>query len=178
MWGSTMGLDYLKSKLLDYKDKWPYLEEQNNPFAIVVMAHLKALETKKDHPLRKQWKTELTKLLYKKGYPRSEILNLYSFIDWVLTLPEALEKIFIEDLRDYEKEKKMPYITSAERIGRKEGRKEGRQEGYRDLIQNMKKNNLSDQEIARLTNLDIEIIRKILNNEHVEIPLHLLNPDS
>ena len=76
----------------------------------------------------------------------------------------------------------MPYITSAERIGRKEGRKEGkqegRQEGYRDLIQNMKKNNLSDQEIARLTNLDIEIIKKILNKEHVEIPLHLLNSDS
>ncbi len=182
MWGSTMGLVYLKSKLLDYKDKWPYLEEQNNPFAIVVMAHLKALETKKDHPLRKQWKTELTKLLYKKGYSRSEILNLYSFIDWVLTLPEALEKIFLDDLREYEKEKKMPYITSAERIGRKEGRQEGRQEGTYNtclnLIQNMKKNNLSDQEIARLTNLDIEIIKKILNKEHVEIPLHLLNSDS
>jgi hypothetical protein len=42
----------------------------------------------------------------------------------------------------------------------------------------MKKNNLSDQEIARLTNLDIEIIKKILNKEHVEIPLHLLNSDS
>jgi predicted transposase/invertase (TIGR01784 family) len=93
-------------------------------------------------------------------------------------LPEALEKIFLEDLREYEKEREMPYITSAERIGRKEGRQEGRQEGYRDLIQNMKKNNLSDQEIARLTNLDIEIIKKILNKEHVEIPLHLLNSDS
>jgi len=92
----------------------------------------------------------------------------------------------------------MPYITSAERIGRKEGRQEGRKEGRQEgrkegrkegrqegtyntclnLIQNMKKNNLSDQEIARLTNLDIEIIKKILNKEHVEIPLHLLESDS
>lgn len=66
----------------------------------------------------------LTKLLYEKGYSKKQILELYSFVDWVLTLPEALEKIFLEDLRTYEKEKKMPYITSAERLGRKEGRHE------------------------------------------------------
>ncbi len=53
---------------------------------------------------------------------------MYRFIDWVLTLPEALEKIFLENLRQYEKEKNMPYITSAERIGKKEGKKEGRKE--------------------------------------------------
>ena len=76
-----------------YKKKWAYLERQDNPFAIVVMAHLKALETRKDHSLRKQWKTELTRLLYERGYSRTGIINLYRFIDWVLTLPEVLEEI-------------------------------------------------------------------------------------
>jgi len=38
-----MGLDYLKTKLLDYKNKWLYLENHDNPFTIVVMAHLKAM---------------------------------------------------------------------------------------------------------------------------------------
>ena len=52
-----------KVKLLDYKKRWNYLQKEENPFAIVVMAHLKALETKKDNALRKQWKTELTKFL-------------------------------------------------------------------------------------------------------------------
>lgn len=51
MWGSSMGLDYLKTKLLEYQDRWQYLSEQDNPFAIVVMAHLKALETKNDYSL-------------------------------------------------------------------------------------------------------------------------------
>ncbi len=125
---ATMGLDYLTSKLLDYKGKWEYLERQDNPFAIVVMAHLRALETRKDHLLRKQWKTELTRLLYEKGYSRTAVINLYRFIDWVLTLPDALEEIFLEELKAYEKEKNMPYITSAERIGRKKGKQEGRQE--------------------------------------------------
>jgi flagellar biosynthesis/type III secretory pathway protein FliH len=130
-------------------------------------------------------KIGLTKLLYQKGYSRTGVLNLYAFIDWVLALPDALEKIFLEDLREFEKEKKMPYITSAERIGRKEGQKEGQKEGRKEgayntcvnLIQNMKKNNLTGQEIARLTNLDIEIVNKILNKEQIEIPLHLLNRD-
>jgi hypothetical protein len=174
MWGSAMGLNFIKTKLLDYKEKWTYLKSHDNPFAIVVMAHLKAIETRKNHSLRKQWKVELTKLLYEKGYSKEQVLDLYSFIDWVLTLPAALEKIFLEDLRSYEKEKDMPYVTSAERIGRKEGRKEGKLELYIDLIQNMKNNNLSEQEIAKLTNLDIEIVRKVLNNEKFEIPLHLL----
>ena len=68
MWGCRMELDYLKIKLLDYKDKWSYLENSDNPFAIVVMAHLKALESRKDNSLRQQWKIELTKFLYQKGY--------------------------------------------------------------------------------------------------------------
>ena len=38
----------------------------------------------------------------------------------------------------------------------------------------MKNNNLSDQEIAKLANTDIETIKKIINKEPVEIPLHLL----
>jgi len=65
----------------------------------------------------------------------------------------------------------MPYITSAERLGRKEGKREL----YIELIRNMKNNNLSEQEIARLINLDIELVKKVLSNEHVDIPLHLLD---
>jgi predicted transposase/invertase (TIGR01784 family) len=181
MWGSTMGLEFIKTKLLDYKDKWQYLENHDNPFAIVVMAHLKALETRKDHVSRKQWKMGLTRLLYQKGYSRAEVLNLYAFIDWVLTLPENIEKAFLTDLQEYEKEKKMPYITSAERLGRKEGRKEGQKEGayntFVHLIRNMKMNQLTEQEIACLINIDIETVKKIINHEPVDIPIHLLSPN-
>jgi hypothetical protein len=153
----------------------------DNPFAIVVMAHLKALETKKDNTLRKQWKIELTRLLYQRGYSKKWILALYSFIDWVLSLPEELEKIFLEDLKTYEREKNMPYVTSAERIGRKEGKREGKREGgyvtFLNLVQNMKKNNLSEAEIARMTGCEVEVVRRILNNEQVDIPGYLLEKE-
>jgi predicted transposase/invertase (TIGR01784 family) len=176
MWGSVMGLDYLKIKLLDYKKKWDQLKEEKNPFAIVVMAHLRALETRMDRALRKQWKTELTRLLYERDYSKDQILKLYSFIDWLLTLPEELEEIFLEDLQTYEKERKMRYITSAERIGIKKGRREGSYKTYFKLIQNMKRKNFADQEICELTNLDMDTVKKIMNNDPmVDIPLHLLD---
>jgi predicted transposase/invertase (TIGR01784 family) len=69
-------------------------------------------------------------------------------------------------------------MTTAEKL-RQEGMQEGHQEGsYKtmvSLVRNAKKNGLSEEMIARIANLDITLIRKILNNEPVEIPLHLLS---
>ncbi len=72
-------------------------------------------------------------------------------------------------------------MTTAERL-RQEGRKLGRQEGayltYAKFIRRMKKNNLSKKEIAKISNIDTETIDKILNNQLIEIPLNLLDPNS
>ena len=42
-----------------YKQDWSSLEGNRNPFSTVVMAHLKAQETKKDYEIRKDWKLRL-----------------------------------------------------------------------------------------------------------------------
>jgi predicted transposase/invertase (TIGR01784 family) len=81
-------------------------------------------------------------------------------------------------------------MTTAEKLrqegmqkGRQEGRQEGMQKGIQkgshktmvSLVRNAKKNGLSEEMIAQIANLDITLVRKILNNEPVEIPLHLLS---
>jgi hypothetical protein len=38
-------------------------------------------------------------------------------VDWLMMLPHDLTKQFTQNLIAYEEEKKMPYVTSAERIG-------------------------------------------------------------
>jgi hypothetical protein len=43
--GCRAGLHFPVVKLLDYRADWAALENSDNPFATVVMAHLKALET-------------------------------------------------------------------------------------------------------------------------------------
>jgi hypothetical protein len=63
-----------------------------------------------------------------KGFRREDILALYRFIDWLLQLPDFLEKEFRSDIVKNE-EQLMPYVTSFERFAREEGRNEGRQEG-------------------------------------------------
>ena len=66
---------------------------------------------------------------YDKGYSKEEILLLYRFIDWLLVLPEEINRRFHEEIIRYEEEKRMPYITTAERIGMEKGIQQGIQQG-------------------------------------------------
>ena len=116
-------------KLLDWRDRMAELESSDNPFATVVMAHLKVHETKRSSQKRKAWKFNLTKALYEKGYERQQILDLYRFIDWVMILPEAVEKEFWQELQTFEEERKVTYVTNAERFGFERGIQAGEQTG-------------------------------------------------
>ena len=106
---------------MDYETQWNQLEQSRNPFAVVVMSHLKTRETTDSAIDRKTWKLRLVKRLYELGYSRSEVLNLFRFIDWVVILPEGLKRTFWDELKTYEEDRKMPYITSVEEIGYERG---------------------------------------------------------
>ncbi|MBT4836419.1 MAG: hypothetical protein HON94_03640 [Methylococcales bacterium] len=120
IWGCELSFKFPIIKLLDYVRDWAKIESNNNPFAIIVMAQLKA-KLLKDDLERKDWKFSLTKRLYERNYSKQDILELYTFIDWILALPENLEKKFLRELSEFEKEKAMQYVTSAERFGRQDG---------------------------------------------------------
>jgi len=130
-WGCEVHFRFPVEKLLDWNRRWADLEESANPFALVLMAHLKAQESK-DGATRKGWKLRLMRLMYQRRYNRQQILELFRVIDWLLQLPEDLERDFTRELTAFEEQEKMPYITSVERIGRQEGRREGRQEGRQE----------------------------------------------
>ncbi|MCP4346719.1 MAG: hypothetical protein GY795_14475 [Desulfobacterales bacterium] len=105
---------------MDYGKNWQKLEQNPNPFAVVVMAHLKARQIKDDRE-RKRWKLRLIRMLYERGYGKKHILELFRFIDWLLVLPEKLEIQFQEELTHMTEENEMPYVTSIERIAEKKG---------------------------------------------------------
>ena len=129
LWGYGIRFTFRAVKLLDYRPELARLEASQNPFAIVVLAHLKAQETRRDPRARLRAKLAVMRRLYARGYNREHILGPFRFIDWVMRLPEDLERAFWSDWQEYEEEKQMRYVTSVERIGREEGRVEGRQEG-------------------------------------------------
>ncbi|NJM69897.1 MAG: hypothetical protein HC862_06525 [Scytonema sp. RU_4_4] len=101
---------------------WKMLEASDNPFAVVVMAHRKTQDMTQAARERLQWKLRLIKGLYKRGYSRQDILDIFGILDRMMRLPEPLELTLLDELRQFEEENQMPYISSIERIGRQEER--------------------------------------------------------
>jgi SOS response regulatory protein OraA/RecX len=163
--GSRLTFEFTAIKLLDYREQWSALETSNNPFATVVMAHLKAQETQTKSLERKNWKFQLVRELYEKGYNRSQVLDLFRFIDWIIVLPEGLSNSFWNDLKSYEQEKKMTYITSVEKIGFKRGQQEGRKEGEQKIILKMLGKGMSVEEIATITDLSIAEVEHLAQSQ-------------
>jgi len=104
-------------KLLDYRPKIAELEKSKNPFAVITLTYLRLMEAKNDTAMKYFWKFTLIKSLYRKGYTKEDIRQLYKFIDWIVTLPKELEEKLVYEIKETEEAKSMPIVTNAEKIG-------------------------------------------------------------
>ncbi|BAY68230.1 hypothetical protein DSM107007_03900 [Nostoc sp. PCC 7120 = FACHB-418] len=78
------------------------------------MAHLRTKATNSNLSAREQWKWNLARLLYERGYNRKEIVDLYKVIDLMMALSPDLQLSFEEKLANYQEERKMPLLTNIE----------------------------------------------------------------
>jgi hypothetical protein len=121
LFGCEAGIRFPPVKLLDFADQEAALEASTNPFARVVLAHLKARETHGDPVGRHAWKVRLVRGLYERGFSAKDVRELFRLIDWMMELPPVLEDVFWQDLAHIQEERRMPFITTPERVGRREG---------------------------------------------------------
>jgi hypothetical protein len=131
--GCRHRLDFPIVKLLDYRERISELEQHPNPFALVVLAHLRAQESHPTSTPRKMAKLQLLRILLRRGYLRKEINQLLRFIDWVLTLPEEEEQEVRQVLESEDVQMKK-YVTSWERMAKEEGKLEGKLEGQLESL--------------------------------------------
>jgi hypothetical protein len=124
-WYSRTGLETEPVKLLDYANQVEALERDPNPFALIVLAHLKTLETRDQPDARRGWKVRVIKGLYERGLKAEDVRELFRIIDWLMNLPKPLEKLFWDEIEQLQEEKRMPYIPHIQRIWREEGLHEG-----------------------------------------------------
>ena len=124
-WGFRTSMEFPIVKLLDYAAKYRELESDPNPFAVVVLAHLKALDTRRSPADRLAWKMRLVKGLYGRRMDPEDVRHLFRFINWVMDLPAPQERVFEEELDAYQREKHMPFIDFVERRGLEKGLLEG-----------------------------------------------------
>lgn len=125
-WGSEMRLHFPTVKLLDYAAQWEALEQNPNPFAVVVMAHVKTQATRGKAQARLRWKINVVKGMYQRGYKRKDVLELLRFIDWIMALPPRMERGFWQEVHKIEEADKMRYVMSIERIAMQDGIEQGR----------------------------------------------------
>jgi hypothetical protein len=133
-WGCTVDFRFPTVKLLDWVDRWAELEASDNLFALVVMAQLRA-KLSREGENRRKWKYRLLQSLYDRGCDRETIQQLFRVIDWMIRLPEELERQLLTDIYRLEEERHMPYVTSAERFGMERGHALGMEKGMQQGIE-------------------------------------------
>ncbi|MCZ6678330.1 MAG: transposase [Candidatus Poribacteria bacterium] len=131
-YGSGIEFQYLTFKLIDYeRDK---LEAEDNPIALVILAAQERERLRRSQD-RFNTKWYLIRKLYERGYSRAEITGLFEFIDWVLQLSDTEEKRLWEQVKALEEVRRMPYVTSGERIGMEKGLQQGLQQMVLEAVE-------------------------------------------
>ncbi|MGV3723472.1 MAG: transposase [Actinomycetota bacterium] len=136
IWDCRPSIEFPVVKLLDFESRWEELEQSDNPFAFVVMAHLQAVRTRRKPQSRLEWKLRIARGLLNRGHSREDVLHLVRYIDWIMTLPTQLEERFKTTLEEEAQEKKMSFMTVWERHGHEEGLRKGiHQEGVAAVLE-------------------------------------------
>jgi len=169
-WGFELKMKTPIVKIIDYKDKVEELEKHKNPMALVVLSLLESFKAEKKD-IKFNIKLNLIRKLYSKGYNKDRVNLIFKFIDWILNLPEQDELKIIDEIHKLEGNN-MPYVTTIERIAKREGKKEGKKEGAikkaAEVVLNMYSYGLSIDNISKYTNISInkieEIIKKATTN--------------
>ena len=159
--GAKMTLEFLMVKLLDFEQRWSELEISSNLFAPIVMAHLKSKATTREPATRAEWKLRVVRGLYQRGYQRSDILELFRIIDWMMVLPEELQQEFKRQLQEIREETEMPLLSQIELMAQEKGREEGKKEGREEVALNFLRMGLGVEQVAQGTGLSLEQIQKL-----------------
>ena len=127
--GSEVTIKFLIAKLLDYESRWSELESSLNPFAMIVMAHLKTKATTGNPEQREVWKWSLIRGLYDRGLTREKIIKLFQIIDRMMTLPSFLQESLDVKIQQFEEERTMPLLSNMELRGLERGKEIGKEIG-------------------------------------------------
>ncbi|MCP5048295.1 MAG: transposase [bacterium] len=169
-WGFKIKMEIPLVKTVDYKNKKEFrekLESSKNPMALAVKVQLKSREYKnRNNNQGLNLKVELMREYYRKGYDRKFIHSLFRFLDSIFQLPETMERMFSEEIFKMEEEHNMPYITSIERIAKKDGKKEGEKERTISIARELIKIGIAVTDISKATGLSIEEIQTLSETVH------------
>jgi flagellar biosynthesis/type III secretory pathway protein FliH len=71
-------------------------------------------------------------MLYERNWTKQQVLDLFAVIDWMMRVPQPLQRQLLEEIRELERERAMPYMNPFQKLGLEEGLQQGRQEGRKE----------------------------------------------
>jgi hypothetical protein len=113
-------------KLID-RLRTDWQNDQSLPVQLA-RAQIAALRTAGDPEGRYQEKLQLVRNLYELGYNAEQVRELFGLIDWMMHLRADLEERFKHQLDELEESLQVSYVTSVERIAKREAAIETRQQ--------------------------------------------------
>ena len=136
-WGFECLFKFPLIKIIDYIDY--EFDKDKNPFSLLVRAFLATMETQGDDLSRYRWKREFILQMQKSGLSNETLFRIHKFIEWIMVLPDALDKQLYYEIKQLEEPEEMSVLTIAEKEGMKKGRKEGMERGRKEGIERGRK---------------------------------------
>jgi hypothetical protein len=127
--GFRKQVEFPTAKLLDYRGREAELEAHPNPVAVLVLAHLLALETRREDAARQDGKLRLLKNVLNRMMEAEEKHQLTRLVDWLLELPADRQQKVWQEFRAAAREEQMPFMTYLEQVGYDRGLDEGERKG-------------------------------------------------
>jgi hypothetical protein len=109
--GSALTFRFTPIKLLKWRGREQELLEHDNPFALVVLAHLLILPTSDDQEARAVGKLRLWQRACEHKMEEQDLGTLLRVIDWLLLLPQPRNLALLEQLSDWRKGNPMPFVS-------------------------------------------------------------------
>lgn len=121
----------------DFKGQEAALLVDDNPFALLTLAHLIGAASPHDMGWRYQQKWRLVRSLFERNWPRERIILLFLALDWCLPLPPRWAQQLWQDIEQFEEQQIMRYVSSVERFIREREWQQGYQKGEANLLQQL-----------------------------------------
>ena len=171
--GSSLRLEFLTCKLLDFEHKRNELERSKNPFATILLCQLEEIKFKgKGVNERFNLKIRMIRRLLSKGFTRKSIYFIFQFIDYIIALPEAFELKCSDTIKMIKQENRMDYLTNYERhlteealrnqeAALRNGHQRGIEQGKYQTAKKMLEVGSDIEFISTITGLDKYIIKNL-----------------
>jgi hypothetical protein len=134
--GTRLDFEYHLVKLLDLDEEWLLQEaRQRNPAALMLLAFRRAHETENDMHARLEARWQLIRLMIDRRYNPEYQAHILRLLEWVMILPEVLEKRLDELIEEYKRERGTTFVSRFEKRAIREGLMQGIEQGIQQGIQ-------------------------------------------